>query len=117
MKQPAGVILAGGLSRRMGGGDKGLLRLGGEPLIALVQARLAPQVAEVALNANGDAARFDALGLPVIADSVAEFPGPLAGVTCARHCKTACAKLWRGRTSTAPPWPNSAPSRLTRFST
>ncbi|SDW64298.1 molybdenum cofactor guanylyltransferase MobA [Litoreibacter albidus] len=80
MKQPAGVILAGGQSRRMGGGDKGLLRLGGETLLARVIDRLEPQVAEVALNANGDVARFDGFALPIIADSVAEFPGPLAGV-------------------------------------
>ena len=80
MKQPAGVILAGGQSRRMGGGDKGLLTLGGETLLARVIARLEPQVAEVALNANGDVARFEPFGLPVIADSIAEFPGPLAGV-------------------------------------
>lgn len=80
MKQPAGVILAGGQARRMGGGDKGALPLGGETLLARVIARLEPQVAEVALNANGDAARFDDYGLRVIADSVAGFPGPLAGV-------------------------------------
>ncbi|RLJ41083.1 molybdenum cofactor guanylyltransferase [Litoreibacter meonggei] len=80
MKQPAGIILAGGQSRRMGGGDKGLLTLGGETLLARVIARLEPQVAEVALNANGDVARFEPFGFPVIADSVAEFPGPLAGV-------------------------------------
>lgn len=80
MKQPAGVILAGGQSRRMGGGDKGLLRLGEETLLARVIDRLEPQVAEVALNANGDVARFDGFALPIIADSVAEFPGPLAGV-------------------------------------
>jgi molybdopterin-guanine dinucleotide biosynthesis protein A len=80
MKQPAGIILAGGQSRRMGGGDKGLLSLGGETLLARVIARLEPQVAEVALNANGDGTRFKSFGLPVIADSVAEHPGPLAGV-------------------------------------
>ena len=80
MNQPAGIILAGGLSRRMGGGDKGLLALGGETLLARVIARLEPQVAEIALNANGDTARFEGFGLPVIADSVAEYPGPLAGV-------------------------------------
>lgn len=80
MKQPAGVILAGGQARRMGGGDKGLLTLGGQPLLARVIARLEPQVAEVALNANGDEERFASYGLPVVADSVAEFPGPLAGV-------------------------------------
>ncbi|TDT73964.1 molybdenum cofactor guanylyltransferase [Litoreibacter halocynthiae] len=80
MKQPAGVILAGGQSRRMGGGDKGMLTLGGETLLARVIARLEPQVAEVALNANGDVTRFEPFGLPVIADSISEFPGPLAGV-------------------------------------
>ncbi|NNK79701.1 MAG: molybdenum cofactor guanylyltransferase MobA [Litoreibacter sp.] len=80
MKQPAGVILAGGQSRRMGGGDKGLQMLGGQSLLSRVVARLEPQVSEIALNANGDPARFDAFGLPVIADSVEGFAGPLAGV-------------------------------------
>ena len=80
MKQPLGVILAGGQATRMGGGDKGLRMLGGQSLLARVEARLAPQVAEVALNANGDAARFHGVGLPVIADSVDGFAGPLAGV-------------------------------------
>ncbi|WP_299969855.1 molybdenum cofactor guanylyltransferase MobA [uncultured Roseobacter sp.] len=80
MKQPLGVILAGGQATRMGGGDKGLLRLGGQTLLARVVARLEPQVAGVALNANGDPARFAATGLPVLADRVAGFPGPLAGV-------------------------------------
>ncbi|MCY4334789.1 MAG: molybdenum cofactor guanylyltransferase MobA [Litoreibacter sp.] len=79
MQQPAGVILAGGQSRRMGGGDKGLLDLGGRKLITHVIDRLQPQVAEIALNANGDAQRFD-LGLPVIPDSIDGFAGPLAGV-------------------------------------
>jgi molybdenum cofactor guanylyltransferase len=80
VKQPLGVILAGGQATRMGGGDKGLRLLGGQTLLARVQARLAPQVVHVALNANGDAARFAGLGLPVIADSVEGFAGPLAGV-------------------------------------
>ncbi len=80
MKQPAGVILAGGQARRMGGGDKGLLTLGGQTLLQRVIDRLEPQVAEVALNANGDASRFDAFGLPVLPDSVSGFVGPLAGV-------------------------------------
>lgn len=80
MKQPLGVILAGGQATRMGGGDKGLRALGGQTLLARVEARLAPQVAALALNANGDPARFAALGLPVIADSVQGFAGPLAGV-------------------------------------
>jgi molybdopterin-guanine dinucleotide biosynthesis protein A len=76
----AGVILAGGLARRMGGGDKALLRLGGETLLARVIARLKPQVGEIVLNANGDPARFAEFGLPVVADTVAGFAGPLAGV-------------------------------------
>ncbi|PYE85102.1 molybdenum cofactor guanylyltransferase MobA [Pseudoroseicyclus aestuarii] len=75
-----GVILAGGAARRMGGGDKGLMLLGGKPLLAHVQARLAPQVAALALSANGDAARFAAFGLPVIADPLPGSLGPLAGV-------------------------------------
>jgi molybdopterin-guanine dinucleotide biosynthesis protein A len=75
-----GVILAGGLSRRMGGGDKGLLPLGGRPILAHVVARLGPQVDRLALNANGDPARFAAFGLPVVADSVEGYAGPLAGV-------------------------------------
>jgi molybdopterin-guanine dinucleotide biosynthesis protein A len=80
MKQPLGVILAGGQATRMGGGDKGLLRLGGQTLLDHVIDRLAPQVAELALNANGDPARFSSLRLPVLADSIAGFAGPLAGV-------------------------------------
>ncbi len=80
MTAPLGVILAGGQARRMGGGDKGLLMLGGKPILAHVIDRLSPQVAGLALNANGDPARFDAFGLLVLPDSIAEFPGPLAGV-------------------------------------
>jgi molybdopterin-guanine dinucleotide biosynthesis protein A len=80
MKQPLGVILAGGLARRMGGGDKGFLRLGGKPILDHVIDRLAPQVAGLALNANGDASRFAGYGLTVLPDGVAGFPGPLAGV-------------------------------------
>jgi molybdenum cofactor guanylyltransferase len=75
-----GVLLAGGLSRRMGGGDKSLRLLGGRPLLAHVIERLGPQVAALVLNANGDPARFAPFGLPVAADSVADFAGPLAGV-------------------------------------
>lgn len=62
MKQPLGVILAGGQATRMGGGDKGLLRLGGQSVLDRVIGRLSPQVADLALNANGDAARFARLG-------------------------------------------------------
>ncbi|MBO0763302.1 MAG: molybdenum cofactor guanylyltransferase MobA [Hyphomicrobiaceae bacterium] len=75
-----GVILAGGQSRRMGGGDKGLLDLAGKPMLAHVTARLAPQVGRVAINANGDPARFAAFSLPVVADTMPGFAGPLAGV-------------------------------------
>lgn len=80
MKQPLGVILAGGQATRMGGGDKGLLPLGDGTLLSSVIDRLAPQVAGLALNANGDAARFADLGLPVLPDSIEGFAGPLAGV-------------------------------------
>jgi molybdenum cofactor guanylyltransferase len=80
---PVGVILAGGLSRRMGGGDKGLLPFGSGTLLGAVIARFAPQVDALALNANGDAARFGRFGLPVLSDGVAGFRGPLAGVLAA----------------------------------
>jgi molybdopterin-guanine dinucleotide biosynthesis protein A len=76
----AGILLAGGLSRRMGGGDKSLRRLGDAPILARIVARVAPQVAALALNANGDPARFAEYALPVVADSVAGFAGPLAGI-------------------------------------
>ncbi|MBI6629306.1 molybdenum cofactor guanylyltransferase MobA [Pontibaca salina] len=80
MNAPLGVILAGGQARRMGGGDKGRLRIGGRTLLAHVIDRLTPQVAGLALNANGDPSRFADLGLPVLADSIDGFVGPLAGV-------------------------------------
>ncbi|PRH88237.1 molybdenum cofactor guanylyltransferase MobA [Labrys okinawensis] len=75
-----GVILAGGLSRRMGGGDKGLSFLDGRTILERIAARLRPQVAALFLNANGDARRFKALGLSILPDGVPDFPGPLAGV-------------------------------------
>ena len=80
MKQPLGVILAGGQATRMGGGDKGLLSLGRGTILDQVIDRLEQQVAGIALNANGDGARFATLGLPVIADSITGFAGPLSGV-------------------------------------
>ncbi|MBY8974339.1 molybdenum cofactor guanylyltransferase MobA [Rhodobacteraceae bacterium NNCM2] len=80
MTKIAGVILAGGLARRMGGGDKAVLEVAGQPLLSHVIQRMRPQVAEVALNANGDPARFAEFGLPVIADTVEGFVGPLGGV-------------------------------------
>ena len=75
-----GVILAGGRSSRMGGGDKCLRPLGGRPLLEHVIERAAPQVGPLVLNANGEPARFAAFGLEVVADSLADHPGPLAGV-------------------------------------
>ena len=80
MKAPLGIILAGGQATRMGGGDKGLLPLGSRSILAHVIDRLEPQVAGLALNANGDPGRFANLGLPVIADSITGFAGPLSGV-------------------------------------
>jgi len=80
MTLPLGVILAGGLATRMGGGDKGLLLLGSQPLLARVIGRLGPQVGEMALNANGDPSRFDEYGLPVLPDTISGYAGPLAGV-------------------------------------
>jgi molybdopterin-guanine dinucleotide biosynthesis protein A len=78
-----GVLLAGGLARRMGGGDKPMRRIGGRTILERVIARLKPQCGELILNANGDPARFANYGLPVIADTVENFPGPLAGILAA----------------------------------
>ena len=93
----AGILLAGGLSRRMGGGDKALKTLGGKPILDRVIERVRPQVTALALNANGDPARFAHYGLPVVPDSVAGFPGPLAGILAgldwaAEHAK-ACSHV------------------------
>lgn len=79
-KSILGVILAGGQARRLGGGDKALQKVAGRPLLAHAIARLEPQVSRIALNANGDPARFEGFGLPVIPDTVEGFAGPLAGV-------------------------------------
>ena len=75
-----GLLLAGGLSRRMGGGDKALRLIGGRTLLDHVIDRMRPQVAALVLNANGEPARFARFGLPVVADSVPDFAGPLAGI-------------------------------------
>lgn len=75
-----GLLLAGGQSRRMGGGDKALRLLRGKSLLERVIGRVRPQVDAVVLNANGDPARFAKFGLPVVADNVPDFAGPLAGV-------------------------------------
>ncbi len=89
-----GLLLAGGQSRRMGGGDKGLLDLDGKPMIAHVIERLAPQVDAMVINANGDPARFASYHLPVVADTISGFVGPLAGILAglrwaAEHVPTA----------------------------
>jgi molybdopterin-guanine dinucleotide biosynthesis protein A len=75
-----GLLLAGGQSRRMGGGDKALLPLAGRTLLDHVIDRVRPQVAALVLNANGEPSRFARFGLPVVPDSIADFAGPLAGI-------------------------------------
>lgn len=76
----AGVILAGGLARRMGGGDKAAGLIAGQSMFERVKGRLSSQVSSIVLNANGDPARFAGLRLPVVSDSITDHPGPLAGV-------------------------------------
>jgi molybdopterin-guanine dinucleotide biosynthesis protein A len=75
-----GLLLAGGLARRMGGGDKPLRMIAGRTILAHVIERLGPQCDGLLINANGDPARFSDYGLPVVADSVPDFAGPLAGI-------------------------------------
>lgn len=83
MTETLGVILAGGLARRMGGGDKPMRAVAGRTLLARVIDRMGPQCDGLILNANGEATRFAPFGLPVVADSVEGFAGPLAGVLAA----------------------------------
>jgi molybdopterin-guanine dinucleotide biosynthesis protein A len=81
MTEPTlGTILAGGLARRLGGGDKALRMVGGKTVLARLVGRFAPQVTQLILNANDDAARFNEFGLPVVSDDLPDRPGPLAGV-------------------------------------
>jgi molybdenum cofactor guanylyltransferase len=80
MPPTLGLVLAGGLARRMGGGDKARIKIGGATIIQRVLDRLGPQCSHIILNANGDPARYADLGLPVVADSVPDFAGPLAGI-------------------------------------
>ena len=82
-RDAVGVILAGGLARRMGGGDKPMREIDGRTILDHVISRFQPQCADLLLNANGDPERFSAFGLPVIADTVADYPGPLAGILAA----------------------------------
>ena len=79
-RRTVGLVLAGGLARRMGGGDKALIRIGGAAILDRVLAVLRGRCDPIILNANGDPARFARYGLPVIADSVPDFAGPLAGI-------------------------------------
>jgi molybdopterin-guanine dinucleotide biosynthesis protein A len=84
--KPTGLLLAGGQSRRMQGAfpdgpkDKALLDIGGKPMLVHVIERLAPQVGDLVLSANGDPARFASFGLPVVSDTIEDFAGPLAGL-------------------------------------
>ncbi len=75
-----GCVLAGGQSRRMGGGDKSLMDLGGKTMLDMILTRLKHQLPDIILNANGDPGRFQAFGLPVVADPVGQYAGPLAGI-------------------------------------
>jgi molybdenum cofactor guanylyltransferase len=83
MSDTLGVVLAGGLARRMGGGDKTRLRIGGRTILERAVARLRPQCAALILNANGDPARFADTGLEIVPDNVPDFAGPLAGILAA----------------------------------
>lgn len=84
-----GLLLAGGLARRMGGGDKCLRSLGGRPILEHVIERAAPQVDALLLSANGDPARFSGYGLTVLADPIPDFAGPLAGILAGLEWSTA----------------------------
>jgi molybdopterin-guanine dinucleotide biosynthesis protein A len=75
-----GLVLAGGRAARMGGGDKALIEIGGQTILERTLQRLRLQTSGVAINANGDPSRFAFTGLSIIADSVPQFPGPLAGI-------------------------------------
>ncbi len=78
--RPLGLVIAGGLARRMGGADKAMLALGGKPLVAHALDALKPQCRALAINANGDPRRFAGFALPCLADDPQNFAGPLAGV-------------------------------------
>ncbi len=96
-----GLVLAGGLARRMGGGDKARITIGGATILQRVLACLTPQCSRIVINANGDLARFADTGLPVIADSVPDFAGPLAGILAGLD--------WAAQNTPAIEWLASAP--------
>src|SRR5690606_39611583 len=75
-----GLVLAGGLARRMGGGDKALIEIGGRTILDRVLETIAPQCGGIILNANGDPSRFAQFGLPIVPDDIPDFAGPLAGI-------------------------------------
>jgi molybdopterin-guanine dinucleotide biosynthesis protein A len=83
VKPVSGVVLAGGLGTRLAGEDKGLIDIGSRPMIAHVIERFAPQVTDLTINANRNVERYSAFGYPVVADTLAEYPGPLAGIGAA----------------------------------
>jgi len=83
VKPVSGVVLAGGLGTRLAGEDKGLIDFGSRPMIAHVIERFAPQVTDLTINANRNVERYSAFGYPVVADTIAEYPGPLAGIGAA----------------------------------
>ena len=114
-QQIAGVILAGGLSRRMGGKDKGLVELAGKPLIAHVHERLAARTSAIVVNANGDPARFAMLGLPVQPDTVPGFAGPLAGILAAMRWSASNHGEARFLVSVAADTPFFPPDLVTRL--
>jgi molybdopterin-guanine dinucleotide biosynthesis protein A len=96
-----GLILAGGLARRMGGGDKAKIEIGGVTILDRVLATLSGQCAGLAINANGDPERFADTGLPVIPDNVPDHPGPLAGILAGLD--------WLAEQDTGVEWMLSAP--------
>src|SRR3972149_5096850 len=91
-----GLILAGGLARRMGGTDKALIKIGGIANLERGRVRLHPACRHIIVSANGEPARFAGYGLPVVADSIANFAGPLAGILAGMEWATATGLDWVG---------------------
>lgn len=113
MSSVLGVVLAGGLARRMGGGDKGLVQLQGRPILDHVLERLRPQVGRIALNANGDPGRLSGYGLPVVADAIEGFAGPLAGVLAGMEWAARQGARWIVTAATDTPFfPNDLVARF-----
>jgi molybdenum cofactor guanylyltransferase len=100
--QTLGVVLAGGLARRMGGADEARICVGGRPILERAVERLRPQCAGLILNANDAAERFADIGLPVVADSLPDYPGPLAGILAGLD--------WTAKQAPAIEWVVSVPS-------